>query len=78
MFRRVILESWHEYVPYVCFAIIASVFLLIVVRALFMPKAEVQRLASMPLRDDEEHLAGQSADTPTNHTTVSESDNASR
>lgn len=78
MFRRVILESWHEHVPYVCFAIIASVFLLIVVRALLMPKAEVQRLASMPLRDDEELLAGQSTDTTTNHNTVSESDNASR
>lgn len=78
MFRRVILESWHEYVPYICFAIIASVFVLIVVRALLMPKAQVQRLASMPLRDDDELLAGQSADTTTNNNTVSDSDKESR
>jgi hypothetical protein len=76
MFRRVILESWHEYVPYVCFAIIASVFLLIVVRALLMPKARVQHLASMPLRDDEELLAKQPAATTNN--TVSDFDNPSR
>jgi hypothetical protein len=75
MFRRVILESWHEYVPYVCFAIIASVFLLIVVRALLMPKSQVQRLASMPLRDDEELIAEQSNST-TN--TVSDTDKESR
>lgn len=75
MFRRVILESWHEYVPYICFALIGGVFILIVARALLMPKAQVQRLASMPLRDDEELLADQSTDT-TN--TVSDSDKESR
>lgn len=75
MFRRVILESWHEYVPYVCFAIIASVFLLIVVRVLLMPKSQVQRLASMPLRDDEELLAEQSKSNPN---TLSDSDKESR
>ena len=77
MFRRVILESWHEYVPYVCFAIIASVFLLIVVRTLLMPNAQIQRLASMPLRDDNELLAGQS-DSTTNTVSDSESDKESR
>ncbi len=75
MFRRVILVSWHEYVPYVCFAIIASVFLLIVVRALLMPKSQVQRLASMPLRDDEELLADQSKSNPN---TLSDSHKESR
>jgi len=75
MFRRVILESWHEYVPYICFALIGGVFILIVARALLMPKSQVQRLASMPLRDDEELLADQSTDT-TN--TVSDSDKESR
>jgi hypothetical protein len=78
MFRRVILESWHEYVPYICFALIGGVFILIVARALLMPKAQVQRLASMPLRDDDELLAGQSADTTTNTNTVSDSDKESR
>jgi len=78
MFRRVILESWNEYGPYICFALIGGVFILIVARALLMPKAQVQRLASMPLRDDDELLAGQSADTTTNTNTVSDSDKESR
>lgn len=77
MFRRVILESWHEYVPYICFALVGGVFILIVARALLMPKSQVQRLASMPLRDDDELLAGESANTTANNT-ASDSDNASR
>jgi len=76
MFRRVILESWHEYVPYICFALVGGVFILIVARALLMPKSQVQRLASMPLRDDDELLAERSTDT--NNNTASDSDNASR
>lgn len=74
MFRRVILESWHEYVPYICFALVGGVFILIVARALLMPKSQVQRLASMPLRDDDELLAERSNNT----NTASDSDNASR
>lgn len=60
MFRRVILESWHEFVPYVCFGLIAGVFLIVVVRALLMTKSDVQHLASMPLQDDENLLAANS------------------
>lgn len=70
MFRRVILESWHAYVPYVCFALIAGVFAIIVIRALLMSKADVNNLASMPLRggsrdgDDLNHsLKPNSSDT---------------
>ena len=53
MFRRVILESWHEYVPYICFALIAGVFVIVVLRALLMTKSDVEHLASMPLCGDE-------------------------
>lgn len=60
MFRRVILESWHEFVPYVCFGLIAGVFIIVVVRALLMTKSDVQHLASMPLRDDEDLQAAHS------------------
>lgn len=49
MFKRVILESWHESVPYVCFAFIAAAFLIIVVRALLMKRTEVDRVARLPL-----------------------------
>lgn len=54
MFRRVILENWHESIPYICFALIAGVFLIVVVRALLMSKDDVSHLASMPLRDGNE------------------------
>ncbi len=54
MFQRVILESWHDYVPYICFALIGGSFLAILVRAAFMKPAEIGRLAAMPLLGDEE------------------------
>ncbi|MDF1863007.1 MAG: hypothetical protein P1U87_22510 [Verrucomicrobiales bacterium] len=54
MFRRVNLEAWHNLVPYICFAIIAGVFIVIVVRALRMKQSDVDRIASLPLRDDNE------------------------
>lgn len=53
MFRRVALESWHDIVPYVCFALVAGVFLVIVIRAITMKKSEVERIASLPIHDDE-------------------------
>lgn len=54
MFQRVILESWHDYVPYICFALIGGSFLAILVRAAFMKPAEAGRLATLPLLGDEE------------------------
>jgi hypothetical protein len=54
MFKRVILESWHDYVPYVCFALIAGAFLIILIRAILMRPVDAERLASMPLLDDED------------------------
>ena len=54
MFKRVSLEGWHEYVPYLCFALIAGVFIAILVRAILMKPSDIERLASLPLLDDEE------------------------
>lgn len=54
MFQRVILESWHDYVPYICFTLIGVSFLAILIRAAFMKPEEVGRLAAMPLIGDEE------------------------
>ncbi len=54
MFQRVILESWHDYVPYICFALIGGSFLAIIIRAAFMKPEESGRLAAMPLIGDEE------------------------
>ncbi|MEM6916133.1 MAG: hypothetical protein AAF491_06155 [Verrucomicrobiota bacterium] len=54
MYRRVSLESWVEIVPYLCFALIAGAFLVIVVRALRMKKADIDHLSHLPLKDDNE------------------------
>lgn len=54
MFRRVLLESWHDFVPYVCFALIGGAFLAILIRAILMRPSDIDRLASMPLRGDDE------------------------
>lgn len=49
MFKRVILENWHESIPYICFALIAGAFCVIVFRALMMSPSEVKRIAALPL-----------------------------
>jgi hypothetical protein len=54
MFRRVLLENWHDFVPYLCFALIGGAFLAILVRAILMKPSDIDRLAAMPLRDDDE------------------------
>lgn len=63
MFKRVILESWHDYVPYICFALIAGAFAAIVIRAVMMKKSEVERIARLPLDDDRDR-------SPKNHTSA--------
>lgn len=54
MFQRVILESWHHYVPYICFALIGGSFLVILIRAAFMKPDEIGRLAAIPLLGDDD------------------------
>lgn len=54
MFKRVHLESWHEVVPYLCFALIAGAFILIVVQVVRMKKSDVSRISRLPLLDDED------------------------
>ena len=54
MFRRVILESWHDYVPYICFALIGGAFIMILIRVFTMNKEEVSRVSHLPLNDNTE------------------------
>ncbi len=54
MFQRVILETWHHYVPYICFALIGGSFLAIVIRAALIKPEDAHRLAAMPLIGDDE------------------------
>ncbi|HQZ27786.1 MAG: hypothetical protein KA250_10550 [Verrucomicrobiales bacterium] len=61
MFKRVILENWHESIPYICFALIAGAFCVILFRALMMSPSEVKRIAGLPLDSSEsEETAGDS------------------
>lgn len=55
MFRRVILESWHDYVPYICFALIGGAFIMILIRVFTMSKEDVKRISHIPLRDNTEN-----------------------
>ncbi|MDF1849203.1 MAG: hypothetical protein P1U85_00100 [Verrucomicrobiales bacterium] len=67
MFKRVALENWHEWVPYICFALVAGVFLVIVIRAICMKKSEIERISSLPLQDDETLLESINSDEETSH-----------
>lgn len=71
MFRRVLIESNYDFVPYICFALIAGVFAIVVLRALLMTKSKVQHLASMPLQGDRDLLNDRT-------NTISDSDKASK
>jgi hypothetical protein len=55
MFKRVFVEDWALYIPFVSFFIFATVFLFVSIRALRLGKAERTRLASLPLEDHPEN-----------------------
>ena len=53
MFRRMILDEGTAWVqPAVSFVLVFLVFALAVVRALARPRAEVERLAALPVEDE--------------------------
>ncbi|MEM9017136.1 MAG: hypothetical protein AAGC68_08975 [Verrucomicrobiota bacterium] len=64
MFRRVILEQWQDFVPYLCFALIAGAFAIIVWRALRMKKPEIDHLSKLPLEGEPNSTASQDHDRP--------------
>lgn len=54
MFKRVVLEEWQMVIPYICFALVSGVFLIIVIKAVRMKRSEIDRISSLPLKDDDE------------------------
>jgi hypothetical protein len=54
MFKRMIVEDWAHYIPFVAFFIFAAVFIVVTIRALRLGKAERNRLASLPLENNAE------------------------
>jgi len=53
MFRRVVIDSWHDWAPYAAFAITFVVFIAVFVRTLLMRKDHVDHIARLPLEDGE-------------------------
>ncbi len=53
MFSRLTFDSFQDIFTIIAFALIAGGFLIFVVRALFMKKKKAERLAAMPLEDEE-------------------------
>lgn len=51
MFRRVVIESWHDWAPCAAFAITFFVFLAVSIRALLMRKDRVDHISRLPLDD---------------------------
>jgi cytochrome c oxidase cbb3-type subunit IV len=55
MFRRVVLEDWHLWVPYISFGITFAVFVIVVLRALLMRRDKADHMARLPLEDHDNH-----------------------
>ncbi|RBP46463.1 hypothetical protein DES53_102854 [Roseimicrobium gellanilyticum] len=53
MFRRVIIEDWHQYLPLIGFVLTLAVFLVMLLRALLMRRERCQALAQLPLEEPE-------------------------
>lgn len=53
MFHRVIHENWASIVPIISFAVTAGVFLLVSIRALTLPKDRREKLARIPLEENQ-------------------------
>lgn len=51
MFREVVYPDWAAICTVVAFVIVLAVFIAMVVRAVRMPKKEVERMSEMPLKD---------------------------
>lgn len=62
MFKRVFVEDWALWIPFISFFIFAIVFIAVTIRALRLGKTERSRLASLPL--EETQSSNPNPDTP--------------
>ncbi|MCD8483065.1 MAG: hypothetical protein LR015_10625 [Verrucomicrobia bacterium] len=53
MFRRVFLENWQVTLIVIAFLLTFSAYLMLTLRTILMKKSERDRLANLPLEDDE-------------------------
>lgn len=56
MFKRVIVEEWTTWAPYVGFWVTFIVFLVLSVRAIRMKKDKVDHMANLPLEENGQTL----------------------
>ncbi len=52
MFKRVIYDQWHDWVPFIAFAFTFAFFLVMAVRGLALKKDKAEHLAQLPLDDE--------------------------
>ena len=52
MFKRIIFEDWHSWVPILSFVLTFAAFLVFFVRALLMKSDKAETMARLPLDDD--------------------------
>jgi hypothetical protein len=64
MFRRVIIEDWHQYLPLIGFALTFAVFLVMLLRALLMRRERCHALAQLPLEEPLEAVPASPATRP--------------
>lgn len=51
MLRRILVEDWMNVIPIISFAIFATVFIIVTVRAIRLGKSKRDHMASLPLDD---------------------------
>ena len=49
MFKRLELETWHDFVPYIAFFITFVVFMVILIRAVRLAGKDAEHMAALPL-----------------------------
>ena len=54
MFRRLLVENWQTTLTLVSFAIFATVYIVVLIRAWRATQEEIARLAQLPLEDNHE------------------------
>ncbi len=54
MFKRVFFEDWAIWTPIISFVLIASVFVVVTIRAIRIKPKDREHLESLPLDDDNE------------------------
>ena len=53
MFKRLILEDWHQNLPFIGFAVFFTVFVIVVIWTFRMKKEKIEHLAHLPLENDQ-------------------------